>query len=289
MSTPSFENTVQGFLFEDLDIRGTLVHLGSAWRRMLEGRAYSQTVARILGETTAVATLIASSLKQPGRLTFHVRGHGPLSMMVVDCNERLRLRGMAKATEGLQDAPLAALLGDGRLVLSLYTESAREPYQSVVPIQGNTVATIFEHYLAQSEQQPTGLWLAADDQGTAGLFLQALPGATEKDSDGWNRLLHLASTVKPEELRHLPPAELLTRLFPGESVRLFDAKEVGYECPRDEEKVAAMLRSLGREELESMLTEDGMLEVKDDICNQTYRFDADMLTHLFDAPKPTLH
>jgi len=289
MSRASFENTVQGFLFEDLDIRGALVHLGSAWRRMLEGRAYAPFVARILGETTAVATLIAASLKQPGRLTFHVRGHGPLSMMVVDCNERLRLRGMAKAKDGIEDAPLPALLGDGQLVLSLHTESAREPYQSVVPLSGNTVAAIFEHYLAQSEQQPTGLWLAADAQGTAGLFLQTLPGAAEKDSDGWNRLLHLASTVKPEELRHLPPAELLTRLFPGETVRLFDPREVGYECPRDEEKVAAMLRSLGREEVESMLTEEGILEVKDDICNQTYRFDAEMLTQLFDAPKPTLH
>ncbi|MDD5297009.1 MAG: Hsp33 family molecular chaperone HslO [Rhodocyclaceae bacterium] len=282
-------NTVQGFLFEDLDIRGAYVHLGSAWRSMTEGRGYAPAVARLLGQTTAVATLIAANLKQPGRLSFHVRGHGPLSLLVVDCNERLRLRGMAKAEADLKEAPLPALVGDGRLVLSLHTEAAREPYQSVVPLAGDTVAAIFEHYLAQSEQQPTGLWLACDDQGTAGLFLQALPGAAEKDADGWNRLLHLAATVKPEELLGLSAAELLPRLFPEETVRLFEPRVVAYECPRDEDKVAAMLRSLGREEVETMIGEEGVLEVKDDICNQTYRFDAGMLARLFDAPKPTLH
>jgi molecular chaperone Hsp33 len=266
-----------------------LVRLGSAWQRMIEGRDYAPVVLRLLGETAAVASLIGANLKQPGRLSFHVRGHGPLSLLVVDCNERLRLRGMAKAEPGLKEAPLASLLGDGKLVLSLYPESAREPYQSVVPLTGDTVAAIFEHYLTQSEQQPTGLWLACNKEGAAGLFLQALPGAETKDADGWNRLLHLAATVKQEELLGLPAAEILGRLFPEETLRLFEPREVAYECPRDEAKVADMLRSLGRKEVETMVGEDGILEVKDDICNQTYRFDTEMIARLFDAPGPTLH
>jgi len=283
------DSTVQGFLLEEPDIRGAFVRLGSAWQRMISGRGYAPVVLRLLGETAAVASLIGANLKQPGRLSFHVRGHGPLSLLVVDCNERLRLRGMAKAEPGLVEAPLAELLGDGKLVLSLYPESAREPYQSVVPLVGDTVAAIFEHYLTQSEQQPTGLWLAADEMGAAGLFLQTLPGAEQKDADGWNRLRHLAATVRQEELLGLPAQDLLGRLFPEETVRLFEAREVAYECPRDEAKVADMLRSLGREEVETMVGEDGILEVKDDICNHSYRFDPEMIARLFDAPGPTLH
>jgi redox-regulated HSP33 family molecular chaperone len=56
------------------------------------------------------------------------------------------------------------LLGDGQLLLSLDAASMRQPYQSFVPMQGDSVAAIFEHYLTLSEQQPTRLLLAANTQ-----------------------------------------------------------------------------------------------------------------------------
>lgn len=284
------DSYVQGFLLEDLDIRGSFVRLSTAWQRMAEGRGYGSTVLNILGQTTAVATLIAANLKQAGRLTFQVRGHGPLTMMVVDVDGRLRIRGLAKTEGELPSAPLPELLGDGQVVLTLQTETARNPYQSVVPAFGATVAAMFEHYLVQSEQQPTGLWLAADGDSACGLFLQCLPGAEAKDADGWNRVRILADTVKEAELLNLSAEELLMRLFPEDKVRVFAPRDVAHECPRDEEKVAGMLRGLGREEVEAMVGEhDGVLEVKDDICNQTYRYTAEDIAQLFESKGPTLH
>ena len=180
--TPN-DDFVQRFLFEDLDIRGALVRLGPAWRSMLDNRHYAPAVERLLGETTAVAALIGANLKQTGRLTLQVRGHGPVRLLVVDCNSSLGIRGMAMAGDKLVEAPLKDLLGDGQLVLTLDTEIARQPYQSVVPLQGDTVAAVFEHYLAQSEQQPTRLWLASGSEYSVGIFLQQLPGAVHKDED----------------------------------------------------------------------------------------------------------
>lgn len=283
------DSFVQGFLLEDLDIRGAVVILNTAWKQMTEGRHYAPAVLTTLGETTAVTALIGANLKQAGRLTFQVQGHGPLSMMVVDCDARLRLRGMAHADAALSPAPLRDLLGDGKLLLTLQTETAKQPYQSIVPLEGDSIRAIFSHYLSQSEQLATDFLLTANATVAAGLFLQALPGAAVKDADGWNRVQLLANTVKPEELSRLSPEELLTRLFPEETVRLFDAREVTYECPRDEEKVADMLRSLGQEEVQAMLEEHGILEVKDDICNQRYRFDAEDIAKLFESAGPTLH
>ena len=54
---------VRRFLFEGLDIRGAIVHLGDAWQGMQAGRAYQPTVAQLLGETAAVTALIAAQLK----------------------------------------------------------------------------------------------------------------------------------------------------------------------------------------------------------------------------------
>jgi molecular chaperone Hsp33 len=281
-------DAVRRFLFEDLDIRGVLVQLGPAWQAMQRGRDYAPAVRDVLGELAAVGALIGANLKTPGRLTLQVQGRGPISLLVVDCDERLRLRGMARAAEEISGEREAALFGDGRLMLTLQSGADAQPYQSLVPLQGLTVAEIFEHYLAQSEQQPARLWLAADAGRACGLFLQELPGARDRDNDGWNRLQHLAGTVTAAELS-LPADTLLRRLFPDETIRLFDAAPVTYHCPRDEDRVRAMLASLGREEIASIIAEHGSVIVRDDICNQEYRFDAAIVDELFGPAQRTLH
>lgn len=281
-------DSIERFLFDGLDIRGALVRLGPAWRQMHAGRGYADAARDLLGELTAVTAIIGCNLKTPGRLTFHLRGHGPVRLLVVDCDERLRLRGLAKAPEDLRPAPLGELFGDGQLVLTLDTNVARQPWQSIVPLAGDSVAGVFEHYLMQSEQAPSRLWLMADAAHACGLFLQKLPDADGRDPDGWNRVQQLAATVTPAELT-LPAEMLLTRLFPEEDIRLFAPRPVTYHCPRDEEKVLAMLRSLGREEIEATLAEQGEIVINDDICRQEYRYGPEVLDLLFPPAPPTLH
>ncbi|HET9463478.1 MAG TPA: Hsp33 family molecular chaperone HslO, partial [Thiobacillus sp.] len=140
-------NRVRSFLFEQLDIRGAWVQLGSAWREMTAGRDYPAPAAELLGQLAVVATLITANLKQAGRLTFQLRGEGAVSLLVIDCDEQLRLRGMARTAPEISAGSLPALLGDGALTLTLDTADMRQPYVSHVPLQGDSVAAVFEHYL----------------------------------------------------------------------------------------------------------------------------------------------
>lgn len=286
------DSYVLRFLFEELDIRGAFVRLGTAWQGMQLDRAYPAPVTRLLGEMTATATIIGGNLKQPGKLSFQLSGHGPLKSMILDVNQDLQIRGMARHEPGIADAPLCDLIGDGKLLMTLDTPLARLPYQSYVPLQGNSIAEIFEAFLVQSEQQPAKLLLAANADAACGLFLQKLPGADEKDADGWNRLVHLAATLKTEELLALRPEALLTRVFPEEDKRMFEPRPVVYHCPRDWDKVRGMLLQLGRAEAEAILSEHGEILIHDDICNHDYRFSAADVAALFDGetpPNPTLH
>jgi molecular chaperone Hsp33 len=277
---------VRRFLFEDLDIRGALVRVGPAWREMQAGRGYPESVRRLLGETVAVTLLIAVNLKQPGRFTLQLQGHGPVSLMVLDCTRELAFRGMAKFDSPEAEGDLGRLLGDGRLVMTLQHDVTARPYQSLVPLAGNTVAAVFEHYLAQSEQQPARLWLFAAPESATGLFLQRLPGSEARDPDGWARVTHLAATITAAELENLPAAQLLMRIFPEETLRLFKPMPVRHDCPEDWEKVRRMLRSLGREEVDSILAERGEVVVHDDICNREYRLSPADVAVLFDAGSP---
>lgn len=285
------DSFVQRFFFEALDIRGAFVQLNDVWREMQRDRAYAPRVRDVLGELAAISAIMTGNLKQPGRLTFQLQGNGPLKLLVVDCTEALNLRGYAKADETLSAASEAALLGSGRLLLTLDAPGLQQPYQSFVPLEGDTIAAIFQHYLVQSEQQPAALWLSANAHGAAGLFLQKLPDADRRDPDGWSRINQLADTVSGDELRTLDATTLLTRLFHEEEVRVFEARPVVHRWPVDPEKIDTMLRSLGRAEVESILAAEGIVEIHDDLSNHTYRYDADAVRKLFEetAVPPLRH
>jgi molecular chaperone Hsp33 len=91
----------------------------------------------------------------------------------------------------------------------------------------------------------------------------------------------LAAAVEPPDLWSLDAESLLTSAFPEEMVRLFKKHEVTDGCARDEEKVVAMLRSLGRAEVDATLREHGEVVVHDEICGHEYRFDAQAVERVF--------
>ena len=273
---------VQRFLFEDLDIRGRLVCLTEAWQRMLDGRDYPQHIATLLGHTTALNVLLGANQKGAGRVTLQVQGSGPVKLLVADCTAELRIRGMAHY-EKQQVIPgnERKLLGDGRLSVTLEDVKSGQLYQSLVPLEGETLEQIFEHYLSQSEQLSAFLRLYADGGALCGLLLEKLPDAERRDPDGWSRVTHLASTLTLDETRDAQPYDLLTRVFPEELMRVFRLYAVEYHCPYDADKVKEMLRGLGREEVEAILAEQGEVVIRNEMCNHEYRFDAQAIERLF--------
>lgn len=288
---------VQRFLFEGLDIRGAVVRLEDCWQHMQEGRGYPAPVANLLGEMAAVTALIAGQLKQAGRLTFQLRAQGAIQLLLIDCDESLRMRGMARCNPYVPAGNADTLLGvdqGGQLALILDYPEAREPYQSFVPLVGDSVAAIFEHYLEQSEQLASRLFLAANDKNAVCLFLQKLPSADERDPDGWGRLCQFAATVKAEELLELEAETLLSRLFHeeiqhGAGVRVYPAREVAYYCPEDRAKIEGLVLSLGQAEVEAILQEHGEVVIQDEICNRDYHFSAEEVAALFAAARSALH
>jgi molecular chaperone Hsp33 len=273
---------VQRFMFENLDIRGRLVCLTGAWQRMLDGRGYPEDIVSLLGHTTALNTLLGANQKGAGRVTLQVQGTGPVKLLVADCTAELRIRGMAHfEAEAITQDSERELIGEGRLSVTLEDLRSGKFYQSLVPLEGETMEQIFTHYLSQSEQLPAHLRLFADHGALAGLLLEKLPGADSRDPDGWNRVIHFANTLSLEETRDAQPYDLLTKVFPEELMRVFRLYAVEYHCPYDEDKVKDMLRGLGREEVESILAEQGAVVIRNEMCNHEYRFDAAAIARLF--------
>lgn len=285
------------FLLPQAAVRGQLVSLDDAWREIVSRHDLPACVRDRLGELAAAGLLLAASLKFDGKLVLQIHGDGPVSLLVVECDAGGSMRATAQIRDGASipdDADLGTLVnasGRGRFALTLDPgrNPRLRPYQGIVPLEGGGVAEVLERYFARSEQVPSRLWLAADAHRATGLLLQRLPtedGRPVVDEDGWNRLQILADTSSAAELLTTSAPVLLERLFGGEPLGGFEQRACRFECGCSREKVAAMLRMLGREEVDSIVAERGTVDVRCEYCNQPYRFDRVDSMALFESTTP---
>ena len=209
--------------------------------------------------------------------------------MVVECRADLSIR----ATVKMRDRPLPAesdlqaMLNPGgtaKFIVVLDPPKhtpGRQAYQGVVPLEGDTVAQALEQYMLRSEQLHTRIWLAADALHCSGLLIQRLPlqgGAQQTEietaDESWARAQHLAQTLTPAEMLSTDQDTLLHRLFWQETLLVFESQPITWKCSCTQERVADMLRMLGKAEVDDILQEQGKVEVACEFCGLPYVFDA---------------
>ncbi len=301
------------FLFDGLPVRGMIVRLTDAWQETLARRAgngetgpYPAPVRSLLGQMLAAGALMQSNIKFNGALVLQVFGDGPVRLAVAEVQPDLSLRATATVVAPVpQDARLSAMVnvgGQGRCAITLDPLDrlpGQQPYQGVVPLHGDhhekleQLSDVLEHYMLQSEQLDTRLVLAANDQVAAGLLIQRLPTEGEKNlgstedgiglNEDYNRISILAASLTAEELLTLDVDTVLHRLFWEERVLRFAPQRPRFACRCNRERVSGMLRSLGREEAESILAERETIEVGCEFCGQQYRYDAVDAARIFMA------
>ena len=274
---PADSDRLTRFLLPQAGVRGVRVHLHDAWAQVRAREAYPAAVAELLGEALAASALFTGHAKVEGRLSVQLRGEGHLRTLFAECTAAGTLRGIAQLAEG--DAPppsrdLRALGAGAILAITIENPGAagREPtrYQGLVPLEADHLSGAFEDYFRQSEQLPTRLLLAADDQRAAGLMLQKLPGDAG-DEDGWRRASALFDTLAPAELLDLPADTLLTRLYHEDRPQRLGDKPLRFGCSCSRERVAAMLQSLGPAEARAAVI-DGAARLRWEFCGQRYAF-----------------
>ncbi|MEY4713377.1 MAG: hypothetical protein RIS88_2827 [Pseudomonadota bacterium] len=308
------------FLFDGLPVRGIIVRLTDAWTEILQRREsntatgpWAPAVAGLMGQMAAAGALMQSNIKFNGALVLQVFGDGPVKVAVAEVQPDLSLRATAKV---VGEVPVGASLSSmvnvgnqGRCAITLDPRDklpGQQPYQGVVPLHGDQreklehLSEVLEHYMLQSEQLDTKLILAADDQVAAGLLIQRLPvqgegnlagrlmGRANEDEIGcnedYNRIAILAASLTRDELLTLDVDTILRRLFWEEKVLRFPVQRPRFACNCNRERVAGMIRGLGRDEAEGILSERPDIEVGCDFCGRQYRFDAVDAARIFTAP-----
>ena len=231
----------------------------------------------------AASALLSATLKMNGSLIMQIQSTGELKLLVVECNSdagsTIKMRATAKWNgEVLESQNLFELINNGQFMITLDPKDGGQSYQGIVPIEGDSISSVLENYMMRSEQIDTKIWLSCDGNSAAGMLIQKLPETMNQeththDEDIWNRVGHLAGTVTNDELLNLTTETLITRLFHEEDVRLFDPVITQFFCSCTRDSVANMLRMLGNEEINSIIEEQGKIDVNCDFCNSHYVFD----------------
>ena len=287
-------NRLTGFLFENNVAHGAFVEISEGVAEMLGHRAYSADVRDLIGQAMAAMPLLATHLGFEGRINLQFQGEDAMKLLVAQVDHHLEVRAMAKAPAELQGT-FTGLLHGGVLALMLEPHGQnREASQALVPIEGASLAQSLEAYFVQSEQLPTLIRLAADGDRLRGFMLQRLPLEDAQGSEeDWEHVSILAATLKPEELLQADPATLLGRLFAEEELRLFEPRPVNVACRCSRAGIARLLLSLGREECDSIIAEQGRISITCEFCGKDYVFNPVEAAELFVAagsvPSNTRH
>ncbi|MEY8389195.1 Hsp33 family molecular chaperone HslO [Oscillospiraceae bacterium 38-13] len=244
-----------------------------------------------LGRLLAGASMMGNALKEEAAsLTLQVRGGGPLGALLAVSDHEGNVRGTVE--NPAVDIPLredgkldvGEAVGNQGTLTVIRDLRMKEPYVGSVGLLWGEIAEDIALYFVESEQIPTacGLGVLVDrDQSVlaaGGYLVQLLPGAGDETAEALEKSLRAAGPVT-ELLKADPdPEALLRAALPGLDV--LEKRPIEYRCDCSRERMERALLSLGREELRSMIEEQGGAELTCRFCDNVQRFSREELEAL---------
>lgn len=257
----------------------------------------SPVASAALGRLLTAAAMMGSMLKgDKGLVTLQIRGDGPLQGIVVsgDCCGRVKGYVFNPNVELPDKYPgkldVGGAIGAGYLDV-IKDIGMREPYAGRIELVTGEIAEDLTYYFAQSEQTPSAVGLGVlvetdtSVRRAGGFMIQLLPGADEG----------MVSRLE-EKLRHVPyvtdlldagktPEEILELLLGDMGLRILDRLPASFSCNCDRQRVEKALISIGREELEKIIEEDGKANLHCHFCAKEYDFTKSDLLCLLEEAK----
>ena len=241
-----------------------------------------------LGRTLAAASMMGNALKSDGAsLTLQFKGGGPLGTVLAVSDNEGNVRGYV--TNPHVDIPLRK---DGKLdvgtavghegTLTVIKDlHMKEPYVGTIDLLGGEIAEDIAGYFVESEQIPTacalGVLVDRDQsvKAAGGYLIQLMPGAAEDTIAKVEGGIMAAGAVSAILERDDDPEAMLRQVMSDFDLKILETCPVEYRCYCSRERVERALISLGREELEQMLSEQGGCQMTCQFCDAVYDFTAE--------------
>ena len=249
-----------------------------------------------LGRVLAAASMMGNALKEEeASLTLQIKGGGPLGTVLAVSDARGNVRGYVQ--EPHVDLPLrpdgkldvGGAVGQEGTLTVIKDLRMKEPYIGSVGLLGGEIAEDLAAYFVESEQIPTACALGVlveRDQSVrvaGGYIIQLLPGAGEDVIAKVEGGVMAAGPVTALLDRDSRPEALLRAVLSDFDVEILERSPIEYRCYCSRERVERALISMGAEELEDLLREQGGCELTCQFCDRVHRFSGQELQALIDG------
>ncbi|MCA0972695.1 Hsp33 family molecular chaperone HslO [Halobacillus litoralis] len=250
------------------------------------------TPTAALGRTLTISSMMGAMLKGEDKITIKIEGNGPAGAIIADANSKGEVRGYIKNPhvdfesndQGKLD--VASAVGTAGTLSVVKDLGMRDHFTGQVPLVSGEISEDFTYYFANSEQVPSavGAGVIVDtDYTTAaagGFIIQMMPGADEETTAEIEKRLSEVQSISGLVREGKSPEEILHTLLGEENVEVLDTMPIQFKCHCSRERVETAIASLGDEEIERMIEEDGGAEAKCHFCNEDYQFTIEQLQEL---------
>lgn len=249
------------------------------------------TATVAVGRLATAAALMGSLLKGKQRIGLIVEGNGPLQRIQAETDALGHVRATLKvAHAGLPPRDgrfdVAGAIGHAGFLHVIKDLDLKEPYRGMVQLVSSEIAEDLAYYFTTSEQTPSSVALGvelgqqAEVVAAGGFLLQLMPDA---DDTVVERLSERLATLPPTTtmLRQgLSPEAIAERLLESDPYRILGSTELGFTCNCSQRQTLNLLRTLGADELDRLIEEDGGASVTCEYCKEVYTVTADALGEL---------
>jgi molecular chaperone Hsp33 len=255
----------------------------------------SPVACAALGRTLTAAAMMGSALKGEGSsLTLTIKGGGPIGTVLAVSDSAGNVRGYVQ--NPALELPLRAdgkldvggAVGNAGSLTVIKDLNMKEPYVGSVQLVGGEIGEDVAAYFAESEQIPTacGLGVLVDRdrsiKAAGGYMIQLLPGADENVIEKVEKGVMAAGAVSAILAENSDPEAMLRRVMPEFGIEILETSEIEYRCYCSRERVERALISLGRAELEKLISEQNGAEITCQFCDRVHSFTAGELRELLD-------
>ncbi len=285
------------FVLDSGTIRGVILKATKMVYEMQGNHELGVLETMALGHAYIGSALMAAHLKGNDRIQVQIDCSGPMKGLVVDANAFGEVRGYLKQVPipieaPLKDFDLSPFMGAGFLTVTKYLTEAKHPYTGQVVLQYGNIAQDLAHYFLTSEQVPTAMYLsvgfngAGEVIGAGGLFLQALPGASDKAVADLEEEIRKLPSLSSDLAKHNPD-ELVLRVFKDFSPKILEHKRIEFMCHCTKEKLHNYLMLLPMQDIEDILQNGPFpLEIRCHSCNSFYSFSRMEIEEIYGLRRP---
>ena len=246
-----------------------------------------------LGRTLMAASLMGDAMKIDGSsLTLQIKGGGPLGTILAVSDEAGNVRGYVQNphVELMEKAPgkldVGRAVGETGSLTVIKDLGMKEPYVGTIDLLSGEIADDIAAYFVESEQIPTacalGVLVGTDQSVTSagGYLIQLLPGAGEDIITKIEAGVQRVGSVSHALEGGLDGASLLRAVLSDFDLEILETHPVEYRCYCSRDRVTRALISMGREELSSLIQEQGQAELTCQFCDQIYRYSKEELEEI---------